>query len=93
MQPVPIIAANVRAYSDALRGAGVSYTDQAKRCLMSKGQFSEMRGGKWSAPGIWTCVRLAEGLGVDLGDLVTTNAAQRDAVCMRLFRGGARRDG
>jgi len=85
MKLKPLLAANVTAYSDALKGAGISHSDQAKRCNMNKGQFSEMRTGKFPNPGIWTCVRLAEGLGVELGDLVTDRPAHRDAVKMRLF--------
>jgi hypothetical protein len=83
----PIIAANVTAYSDAWRGRGVSYTDQAKRCNMPKGQFSEMRGGKHPSPSVWTALRLAEGLQVTVDELLTDRPDVRHSVCRRIFDG------
>jgi transcriptional regulator with XRE-family HTH domain len=83
----PIIAANVTAYSDAWRGRGVSFTDQAERCNMPKGQFSEMRKGKYPSPSVWTVLRLSEGLGVSLDELVTDRPEIRQAACRRIFEG------
>jgi len=83
----PIFAANMAAYSDAWRGRGVSYSDQAKRCNLNKGQFSEMRSGKVHSPGVWTAVRIAEGLGVTVDDLVTDRPGVREAACRRIFEG------
>jgi len=83
----PIFAVNVTAYSDAWRGRGVSFSDQAKRCNMNKGQFSEMRSGKYHNPGIWTALRVADGLGVTVDDLLTDRPSIREAVCQRIFTG------
>lgn len=88
MELKPIFAANVTAYSDAWRGKGVSYTDQAKRCNMSKGQFSEMRNGRFPSPGIWTALRIAEGLRVSMDEIVTDRPDIRQAACRRIFEGG-----
>ena len=82
-----IFAANVTAYSDAWRGRGVSFQDQAKRCNMSKGQFSDMRAGKVHSPGIWTALRVAEGLGVSIDDLVTDRPEIREDAVRRIFEG------
>lgn len=88
MELKPIFAANVTAYSDAWRGKGVSYTDQAKRCNMPKGQFSEMRHGKYPNPGIWTALRIAEGLRVSVDELLTDRPDVRQAARRRIFEGG-----
>ena len=87
MEPTSIFAANLRAYSDAWRGRGVTFAEQAKRCNMNKGQFSEMRSGKFSSPGVWTALRLAEGLGVTIDDLVTDRPERRQQVATRIFGG------
>jgi transcriptional regulator with XRE-family HTH domain len=86
----PIFAANMAAYSDAWRGRGVSYADQAKRCNLSKGQFSEMRSGKVHSPGVWTALRIAEGLGVTVDDLLTDRPSVREKVCQSIFSGNNR---
>ena len=83
----PIFAANMSAYSDAWRGRGVSYADQAKRCNLNKGQFSEMRSGKVHSPGVWTALRIAEGLGVTVDDLLTDRISRREEVCRLIFEG------
>jgi transcriptional regulator with XRE-family HTH domain len=90
MQPTPIFAANVRAYSDAWRGLGVTFAEQAKRCNMNKGQFSEMRSGKFPNPGVWTALRIAEGLRVSVDDLLTDKPDHRARVAHGIFthRGG-----
>ena len=88
MELKPIFAANVTAYSDAWRGKGVSYTDQAKRCNMPKGQFSEMRKGKYPSPGIWTALRIAEGLRVSMDELITDRPDVRQWACRRIFEEG-----
>lgn len=88
MELMPIFNANLRAYSDAWRGRGVTFSAQAQRCNMNKGQFSEMRSGKFPNPGIWTALRLAEGLGVTIDDLVTNRPERRAAVARRIFEGG-----
>jgi hypothetical protein len=85
----PIFSANVTAYSDAWRGRGVSFTEQAKRCNMNKGQFTEMRQGKFMNPGIWTALRLAEGLRVSMDELVTDRPDIRDAAARRIFEGAS----
>ena len=87
----PIFAANVTAYSDAWRGRGVSFQEQAKRCNMSKGQFSDMRAGKIHSPGIWTALRMAEGLGVSMDDLVTDRPSVRESAVRRIFEGKSSR--
>jgi transcriptional regulator with XRE-family HTH domain len=89
MTPTPIFAANMRAYSDAWRGRGVTFAEQAKRCHMNKGQFSEMRSGKFGNPGVWTALRVAEGLGVKVDDLLTDRPDRRKEVSEAIFRGDA----
>lgn len=85
MEFKPIFAANVAAYSDAWRGRGVNFSEQAKRCNMPKGQFSEMRSGKYPSPSVWTALKIAVGLGVALDELVTDKPLVRDAVARRIF--------
>lgn len=87
MEIKPIFAVNVTAYSDAWRGRGVTFSDQAKRCNMNKGQFSEVRSGKHPNPGVWTALRVAEGLGVSVDDLITDRPSVREAACRRIFEG------
>ena len=87
MEILPIFAANVRAYSDAWRGRGVSFTELAKRCNMAKSHLSDMRAGKVPSPSVWTALRLAEGMGVTVDDLVTDRPTRRQAVCQNIFNG------
>ena len=87
MEIKPIFAANLTAYSDAWRGRGVTFAEQAKRCKMPKGQFSEMRSGKYHSPGVWTALRIAEGLGVTVDDLLTDRPLRREAVAQGIFVG------
>lgn len=83
----PIFAANVTAYADAWRGRGVNFTQQAARCNMPKGQFSDMRSGKYPSPSVWTALRMADGLGVSVDDLLTDRPSVREAACRRIFEG------
>ena len=85
MEPTPIFACNLRAYSDAMKGRGVTHTEQAKRCNMSKPVFSQLRSGKVHAPTVWTALRLAEMLGVTVDDLLTDRPDRRAAVAKRIF--------
>jgi transcriptional regulator with XRE-family HTH domain len=85
MQITPIFAANMRAYSDALKGRGITFARQAARCNMNKGQFSEMRNGKMPNPGVWTALRVAEGLGVTVDDLLTDRPDRRQRVASEIF--------
>jgi hypothetical protein len=87
----PIFAVNVTAYSDAWRGRGVSFSDQATRCNLTKGQFSEMRSGKVTAPSVWTALRIAEGLCVSVDELITDRPSIRDAACIRIYTGKTHR--
>jgi transcriptional regulator with XRE-family HTH domain len=89
MEPKPIFAVNMTAYSDAWRGRGVTFSEQAKRCNLNKGQFSEMRTGKYHSPGVWTALRVAEGLGVTVDELLTDRPAVREEVCRRIFSAGS----
>jgi len=85
----PIFAANVTAYSDAWRGRGVTFSEQAKRCNMSKGQFSDMRAGKIHSPSVWTALRMAEAFTVSMDELVTDRPEIRQAATRRIFEAGA----
>jgi transcriptional regulator with XRE-family HTH domain len=87
MEPTPIFTANLRAYSDAWKTKGVSLGQQAARCNMGKPAYSQLRSGNVQAPSIWTAVRLAEGLGVTVDDLVTDRPSVREATCRRIFEG------
>jgi transcriptional regulator with XRE-family HTH domain len=81
MKPLlPIFSANMTAIQDALDGlCGLPRTVLARRCGMSKGQWSDLLNGKIHNPRIWTVVRVAEVLRVPLNALVTTDAKQRAA--------------
>jgi len=87
MKLTPIFAANLQAYSDALKGRGVTQTEQAKRCNMFKSTFSQLRSGHVNSPSIWTALRLAEMLGVTVDDLLTDRPDRRAAVAQRIFSG------
>jgi transcriptional regulator with XRE-family HTH domain len=87
MELTPIFTANLRAYSDAWKTKGVSLAQQAARCNMGKPAYSQLRSGNVQAPSIWTAVRLAEGLGVTVDDLVTDRPSVREATCRRIFEG------
>lgn len=87
MELTPIFAANLRAYSDAMKGRGVTHTEQAKRCNMGKPAFSELRSGHVHSPSVWTALRLAEMLGVTVDDLLTDRPDRRAAVAQRIFSG------
>ena len=89
MKILPIFAVNTVAYSDAWKGRGVTLTDLAKRCNMSKGQLSNLRSGRMPSPSVWTALRLADGLGVTIDDLVTDRPDRREAVRRRIFEGAA----
>lgn len=84
----PLFAVNVTAYSDAWRGRGVTFSEQAKRCSMNKGMFSEARSGKYTSPGVWTALRIAEGLRVTVDELLTDRPEVREAARQRIFKGG-----
>lgn len=86
----PIFAVNMTAYSDAWRGRGVNFSKQADRCNLNKGQFSEMRSGKINSPSVWTALRIAEGLGVSVDELITDRPSIRDAACLRIYTGKTR---
>lgn len=81
---LPIFAANMTAYQDAIDDlCGLNRTTCAKRAAMSKGQWSDMLHGKIPSPRIWTAARVADVLGVTLDDLVTTDPEKRAAAIRR----------
>ena len=87
MKLTPIFAANLRAYSDAMKGRGINHGEQAKLCNMSKSAFSQFRSGRVDSPNVWTALRLAEMLGVTVDDLLTDRPDRRAAVAQRIFSG------
>lgn len=85
-----IFPTNMRTYVDAYKSIGVKQRYLADCAMMSRSTFNDLMSGKVNNPRLWTAVRVAEALRVDLFELVTTVQGVRER-CVAEIRDGVRR--
>lgn len=86
MKTLPLFAYNMTAYQEAAKEAGFNRSACAEMARMSKAQWSQLANGDIQAPTIWTALRVAETLRVNLDALVTTDPKFRASTARLVYR-------